>query len=144
MARIQKHAWLAFSVKGQKLERGNTNPVLHKFYHMLNDFRIEEGVMKIVVTRKDPAVLQQIDSTWVKGSIHLDMEVIGYREGEIDVRGLDHSTEALIFNELAKLEIDEGKYSKHVRIEVLEVTFSENYRQHPDVWPTEPLFRTQV
>lgn len=144
MARIQKHVWLAFSVKGQKLERGNTNPVLHRFYHLLNDFKIENGKVKVVVTSKDPAIFQQIDSTWLKGSIHLDMEVIGYREGEENIMALDHSTEALILNELAKLKIDEGRYSQHVRIEVLEVTFSENYRQFPDAWPVEPLFRTQV
>ena len=147
MARIQKHVWLAFSVQGQKLEASYTNPVLHKFYHLLNDFRIEKNGkdgMKVVVTSKDPAVLQQLDSTWVKGSIHLDMEVIGYREGEENIIGLDHDTEALILNELAKLKVDEGRYSKHVTIDVVEVTFSQTLREHPDVWPEVPLFRTQV
>lgn len=144
-ARIQKHAWLAFSVRGKRLEARNTNPVLHKFYHLLNDFKIENGGMKIVVTSKDPAIIEQIDSTWLKGSIHLDMEIIGYPAEEENIAvGLDHETSALILNELAKLEIDEGKYSQHIKIEVLEATFSENLRQHPDVWPAEPLFRTQV
>ena len=140
MPRIQQHAYLAFKVEGKKLVGEDTNPVLHKFYNMLNDFRIEKGRMKIVVNRKDPAVLQQIDSTWLKGSIHLDMEVIGYPHE----RGLDHETGALILNGLKKLRIEDGKYSKHVKIEVLEVTFSENYRRFPNVWPVEPLFRTQV
>lgn len=139
MARIQKHVWLAFKVEGKKLVGANTNPVLHKFYYMLNDFRIEKGTMKIVVNYKDAAVIQQIDSTWLKGSVHLDMEVIGYREGEEGVFGLDHSTSALILNELAKLKVDEGKYTQHVKIEVLEVTFSENYRRYPNVWPSEQI-----
>lgn len=144
MSRIQKHVYLAFEVRGQKLVGENTNPVLHKFYHMLNDFRIEKGKMGIVVRYKDPAVIEQVDSTWLKGSIHLDMEVIGYREDEEGIFGLDHSTEVLILRELKKLEVDEGKYSKHIKIRVLEVTFSENYRRFPNVWPTEPLFRTMV
>lgn len=144
MARIQQHVYLAFEVKGQKLVGKNVNPILHKFYRMLNDFKIEKGEMKIVVTDKDPAVLQQIDSMWLKGSIHLNMEVIGYREGEEGIFGLDHSTEALILNELAKLKVDEGKYTQHVKIQVLEVTFSELQRRYPDVWPVEPLFRVQV
>lgn len=142
--RIQKHLYLAFRISGQKLRPENTNPVLHKFYHILNDFRIEKGTMKVVVNYKDPAILQQIDSTWVKGSIHLDTEVIGYREGEENITALDHSTEALILNELAKLKVDEGTYTKKIKIEVQEVTFSENLREHPDAWPVVPLFRTQV
>lgn len=142
--RIQKHVYLAFRIEGQKLKPENTNSVLHKFYHMLNDFRIEKGTMKIVVTDKDPAVLEQVDSTWLKGSIHLNMEVIGYREGEDFISAIDHSTGALILNELKKLKVDEGTYSKHIKIEVLEVTFSELQRRFPDVWPVEPLFRTQV
>ncbi len=142
--RIQKHVFLAFKVSGQKLEAKNTNPILHKFYYLLNDFKIEKEGMKVVVTSKDPAILQQIDSIWIKGSIHLDMEIIGYRPNEEYVYGIDHETEALILNELAKLKVDEGKYNKKIKIKILEVTFSENQRQRPDVWPVEPLFRTQV
>ena len=142
--RIQQHVYLAFKVEGQKLKPENTNPVLHRFYHMLNDFKIEKDRAKIVVTSKDPAILEQIDSTWLKGSIHLDMEILNYREAEEDITAIDHSTRALILNELKKLKVDEGKYSKHIKIEVLEVTFSETQRQYPNVWPIEPLFRTQV
>lgn len=142
--RIQRHVYLAFKVEGTKLKPETTNPVLHKFYRMLNDFKIQKGDMKLVVTDKDPANLEQVDSTWIKGSIHLNMEVIGYREGEEGILGLDHDTEALILNELKKLEIDTGKYTKHVKIEVLEVTFTQSQKQFPNVWPEEPLFRTQV
>ena len=138
--RIQKHAWLAFSVKGQRLEGKNTNPILHKFYHLLNDFKIEKEGMKIVVNSKDPAVLQQIDSSWIKGSIHLDMEIIGYRENEEFITDIDHNTGALILNELKKLKIDEDK----IKIEVLEVTFSQTLKEHPEFWPMEPSFRTRV
>ena len=144
MARIQKHVYLAFEVKGQKLKPETTNPILHKFYNALNNFCIKKGTMKIVVTDKDPAVLEQKDSTWIKGSIHLNMEVIGYREGEENITALDHETGALILNELWKLKVDEGTYSKHVKIEVLEVTFSETQKQYPNVWPEVPAFRTMV
>jgi len=106
---------------------------------MLNDFKIQKGDMKIVVTDKDPANLEQVDSTWIKGSIHLNMEVIGYREGEEGVLGLDHYTEALILNELKKLEIDTGKYTKHVKIEVLEVTFTQSQKRYPHVWPSNEI-----
>jgi hypothetical protein len=135
MPRVQKHAYLAFEVRGKNLKPVNTNPVLHQFYYLLNELRFERGSMKIVVTDKDPAVLEQMDSSWVKGSIHLNMEVIGYREGEIDVRGLDHSTSAFILNELAKLKVEEGK----IQINVIEATFSESRRSFPQVWPKEQI-----
>jgi hypothetical protein len=138
--RIQKHAYLAFKVEGQKLRAENTNPVLHKFYYLLNDFKIEKEGMKIVVVSKDPAIFQVIDSTWIKGSIHLNMEILNYREDEEDIRDIDHETGALILNELAKLKIDEDK----IRIEVLEATFSQTQREHPEAWAEESLFRTQV
>lgn len=141
--RIQKHVFLAFKVEGQKLERGNTNPVLHKFYHMLNDFKIEKSGAKVVVTSKDPAVLQVIDSTWIKGSIHLDTEIIGYREAEKYIADIDHEMGAFILNGLKNLEVDEGKYS-HIKISVLEATFSQTLKEHPEVWPVEPAFRTRA
>lgn len=137
--RIQRHTYLAFEVRGQRLKRENTNPILHKFYHMLNDFKIQKGDMKIVVTDKDPANLQVMDSTWLKGSIHLNLEVLNFPAPENIIAGLDHSTEALILNELKKLKIDEGTYSKHIKIEVLEVTFSESYHKFPQVWPKDQI-----
>ena len=142
--RIQKHVFLAFKVEGQKLERGNTNPVLHKFYRMLNDFKIEKAGAKVVVVCKDPAIIQQIDSTWIKGSIHLDLEVIGYREDEEYITDIDHNMGALILNELKKLKVEEGKYSQYIKISVLEATFSQTLKEHPEVWPVEPSFRTRV
>jgi hypothetical protein len=124
MPRVQKHAYLAFEVRGKNLKPVNTNPVLHQFYYLLNELRFERGSMKIVVTDKDPAVLEQMDSSWVKGSIHLNMEV-----------SLDHSTSAFILNELAKLKVEEGK----IQINVIEATFSESRRSFPQVWPKEQI-----
>jgi len=154
--RIQRHVYLAFEVRGKNLKPKSTNPVLHKFYNMLNDFRIErdtvnivlnnrgervreKGKMGIVVIDKDPANLEQKDSTWLKGSIHLNMEVIGYREGEEGILGIDHDIEVLILTELQKLKIDEGKYNKHVKIEVLEVTFTQSQKRYPHVWPSNEI-----
>ncbi|TET74629.1 MAG: hypothetical protein E3J56_02050 [Candidatus Aminicenantes bacterium] len=139
MARIQKHIYLAFKIEGQKLKGENTNPSLHRFYHMLNNFKIQKGDMKIVVTDKDPAVIEQVDSTWVKGSIHLNMEILNFPAPENMICGLDHSTEALILNELLKLKIDEGKYTRHVKIEVLEVTFTQSQKRYPHVWPSNEI-----
>ena len=139
MARVQKHVYLAFEIRGKDLEPKNTNPILHKFYYLLNDLRIERGNMKIVITNKDEANLEQLDSTWIKGSIHLNLEVIGYREGEISVYGLDHSTSALILNELAKLKVEEGERKSYIMLIVKEVTFSASYHKFPNVWPKEQI-----
>lgn len=137
--RIQVHTYLAFKVEGQKLKPENTNPILHKFYHMLNDFKIEDGKVGVVVIDKDPANLEQMDSTWLKGSISLNMDVIDRRVTENIICGVDDRMRALIRKELLKLKVDEGKYSKHVKIEVLEVTFSETQRRYPNVWPREQI-----
>ena len=137
--RIQVHTYLAFEVKGQKLKPEHTNPVLHKFYHMLNDFRIEKGRIGIIVIDKDPANLEQVDSTWVKGSIHLNMDVIDRRKTGNVMAGIDRETEILILRELLKLKVDEGKYSKHITIQVLEVTFTQAQKRYPHVWPKDEI-----
>lgn len=139
MARIQRHVYLAFKVEGTRLKPERTNPILHKFYHLLNELKIEKDGMKIVLNDKDPAVIEQVDSTWLKGSIHLNLEVIGYRKGEEFIRGLDHNTEALLLNELKKLKVDEGKYTKHITIQVLEVAFTQSRRRYPNVWPKNEI-----
>jgi len=137
MPRVQQHAYLAFEVKGRNLKPENTNPILHKFYYMLKDLKLEKGGMKIVVTDKDRAILEQLDSTWIKGSIHLNMEVINYPGKEHIVRGLDHETGAFLLRELGKLRVEEGKGK--IRIDVTEVTFSESYHKFPQVWPKDQI-----
>lgn len=135
MARIQQHAYLAFGIKGKNLKPENTNPVLHEFYHLLNDLKLEKGKMKIVVIDKDHANLEQLDSTWIKGSIHLNMEILNFPGMENVIVGLDHETKAFLLRELGKLKVDEGK----IQINVMEVTFSESQRSFPQVWPKDQI-----
>jgi len=130
MPRIQKHAYLAFEIRGKNLTPKNTNPVLHQFYHLLNDIKFTRNGMKIVTTDKDPAVFEQIDSTWIKGSIHLNLEVINYPGQENTVLSIDHSTGAFLITELLKLKV-EGE----TQINILEVTFSLSDHRFPQVWP---------
>lgn len=132
MPRIQKHVYLAFDVRGKNLTSRNTNPVLHEFYHILNDIRFERDGIKIIVTDKDPAQFEQMDSTWVKASIHLNLEVINYPGQENMTFGIDHSTGAFLINELLKLKI-EGE----IQIDVLEVAFSQSNKEFPHLWPKE-------
>ena len=139
MPRIQKHVYLAFEVRGKNLKPENANLALREFYRLLNKIKFERGGLKIVLSDKDPANLEQIDSTWIKGSIHLNMEVIGYRKGEEFVRDIDHDTEVLILRELLKLKVDEGKYTKHITIQVLEATFTQSQKRYPNVWPREEI-----
>ena len=134
MPRIQKHVYLAFEIRGKNLTPENTNPVLHKFYHLLNDIKFERGSMKIVTVDKDPANFEQLDSTWIKGSIHLNLEILNYPGQEHMTFGIDHSTGAFLITELQKLKV-EGK----IQINVLEVAFSESYRKFPQVWPKDQI-----
>lgn len=134
MPRIQKHVYLAFEIRGKNLIPENTNPVLHQFYHLLNDIKFENGDMKIVTVDKDPAIFEQLDSTWIKGSIHLNLEIINYPGQEHMTFGIDHSTGAFLITELLKLKV-EGK----IQINVLEVAFSESYRKFPNVWPKDQI-----
>ena len=135
MPRIQKHIYLAFEIRGKNLRPVNTNPVLHTFYYLLNDLKFERNGVKIVVTDKDPAVFEQIDSSWVKGSIHLNMEVINYPGQEHMTFGIDHGTGAFLLRELGKLKVEDGE----TQISVQEVTFSESYHRFPQVWPKEQI-----
>ena len=135
MPRVQKHAYLAFEVRGKKLRPENTNPILHRFYYLLNDLKLEKGGMKIVVTDKGEANLEQLDSTWIKGSIHLNLEVINYPGMGHMVCGLDHHTSAFLLRELGKLRVEEGK----IQIKVQEATFSESRRSFPQVWPKDQI-----
>ena len=133
MPRIQKHVYLAFEIRGKNLIPENTNPVLHQFYHLLNDIKFERGSMKIVTVDKDPANFEQLDSTWIKGSIHLNLEVINYPGQENMTFDIDHSTGAFLITELLKIKV-EGK----IQINVLEVASSQSYHKFPQVWPKEP------
>ncbi len=131
MPRIQKHVYLAFEVRGKNLIPEKTNPVLHEFYRLLNKIKFERGGLKIVTTDKDPANLEQIDSVWVKGSIHVNMEVINFPGQDHMTFGIDHNTGAFIINEMKKLKVEH----KGIEINVLEVTFSASDRKFPQVWP---------
>lgn len=131
MPRIQKHVYLAFEVRGKNLKPENANLALREFYRLLNKIKFERGGLKIVLSDKDPANLEQIDSTWIKGSIHLNMEVINFPGQEHMTFGIDHSTGAFILNEMKKLKVEH----KGIEISVLEVTFSASDRKFPQVWP---------
>jgi hypothetical protein len=132
MPRIQKHVYLAFEIRGKNLTPKNTNPVLHQFYSLLNDIKFERGSMKIVTVDKDPANFEQMDSTWIKGSIHLNMEAINHPGQENMTFDISHSTGAFLITELRKLKV-EGE----IQIDVLEVAFSQGDHEFPHVWPKE-------
>ena len=139
MPRIQKHVYLAFEIRGKNLIPENTNPVLHKFYHLLNDIKFERGSMRIVTVDKDPANFEQIDSSWVKGSIHLNMEAVNHPGQEGMLFDISHSTAVFLITELQKLKV-EGK----IQINVLEVAFSESYRKFPNAWPKSPYDQLRI
>jgi len=133
MPRIQKHVYLAFEVRGKNLIPKNMNPVLHQFYRLLNDIRFERGSTRIILTDKDPAQFEQLDSTWVKGSIHLNLDIIDYPGQEHMTFGIDHSMGVFLITELMKLKV-EGE----IQINVLEVADSQSYHEFPHVWPKQP------
>ncbi len=132
MPRIQKHVYLAFEIRGKNLIPKNTDPVLREFYRLLNDIKFERDSMKIVTVDKDPANFEQMDSTWVKGSIHLNLEAINHPGQENMTFDIDHSTGAFLITELRKIKV-EGE----IRINVLEVVSSQSHHKSPHVWPKE-------
>ena len=132
MPRTQRHFYLAYEVRsGKDLRPKNTNPVLHTFYKMLNDLVLEKDGVKAVMNAKDPAINERVNSHQVKGSIHLDMDIIGVPGLEGSHVDLNAETESWILRELLNISVIED----NIRIAVMDVSTSPSFHEHPEFWP---------
>ena len=133
MPSVQKHFYVCFWVEGKNhLKPESTNPVLHEFYRQLNDFVIERGDLKVAVNRKDEALFERVNPSLVKGSIHLDLDVIKFSGMENAFFDVDAETESLILRSLLRIEVEE----KRIRIKVMDATSSAQ-KEHPEYWPND-------
>lgn len=117
--RCQEHFWIAYSVRGEKLNNvSRVNILLQRFTEMVKKFRIENERFKIFTNVVDDFLCEPVDTRLLKCSLHVDIEVIELGRKSEPMYGLSHEYSSLIHRELRKLFLADGTYTHKVTISV--------------------------
>ena len=116
---LQTHFQVCYSVRGEKLNAKSCNPLLRRFVGILKDFKIEEGDFKAVVSLAGDTIIQEVDTRYLKVSIHLTVEAIDTSPSlDLNLYAMsDHHT-ALFHRKLRELSLTDGIYSHRIDIKI--------------------------